>query len=92
MKANYTTKSPEKAQGNLNLSLYELNKAAVSQLPDYEEEQINEAIKLINNFSSEGTFYMLLGKELSYYTLFFKEDHPNNIETVGEAVIDCLSH
>lgn len=35
---------------------------------------------------------MLLGRELNYYTLFFKEDHPNNIETIGEGVIDCLSH
>ena len=61
-------------------------------MPDYTEEQKKAAIDIINNFANDGTFYMLLGRELNYYTLFFKEDHPNNIETIGEGVIDCLSH
>ena len=51
MKANYEDKiQEEKVSGNLNLSLYDLNKSAVGQLPDYTDEDLAKAVEVVNNF------------------------------------------
>ena len=88
MKANYNPKEEKKVSGDLKMSLYELNKSAILQLPSYSEDNFKNAIDLINNFVGNDKFYMLLGKEISYYTVFMRE--PSMTETIGEAVIDCL--
>lgn len=92
MKANYEDKIQEeqKISGNLNMSLYDLNKSVISQLPDYDDEKFLIAIEKINNFVSNDKFYMLLGREVNYYTVFMRE--PNEKETIGEAVVDCLKY
>lgn len=78
----------------LQMSLYDLNKTIIAQLPVKETyaEQSDER-KLINKFfSSIGrTSYMLLCKDISYYTIFTYEGNKMaNYETLGEAVLDCL--
>ena len=91
MKANYEDKiQEEKVNGNLNLSLYDLNKSAVGQLPDYTDEDFAKAVEVVNNFVGNDKFYMLLGREVGYYTVFMRE--PTMTETIGEAVIDCLKY
>ena len=54
----------------LNMNLYDFNKSIVAQLPDIED--FNEKIDLINEFYqvSNNQYYMLYGKEISYFTLF----------------------
>jgi hypothetical protein len=76
--------------GGLNMKLYDLNKQVISQLPNLTE--FNEIIENINEFSksTNNIHYMLYGKEQSYFTVFEKED--NNTETLGEAIIDCLTN
>jgi hypothetical protein len=76
--------------GGLNMKLYDLNKQVISQLPNLTE--FNEIIENINEFSksTNNIHYMLYGKEQSYFTVFKKED--NNTETLGEAIIDCLTN
>jgi hypothetical protein len=53
------------------LTLYDVNKQLVSQLPDYTEEQLEEAIKTIDSYIQEfkASYYMLLNKEIGYYTI-----------------------
>ena len=89
---------PEKvkvdSESGVHMSLYDLNKTIIAQLPVKETyaEQSNER-KLINNFfnSIGRTSYMLLCKDISYYTIFTYEDNKMaNYETLGEAVLDCL--
>ena len=72
------------------MSLYDLNKSVISQLPDYGEKEFINAINTIDDFVSNDKFYMLLGREVNYYTIFMRE--PNAQETIGEAVVDCLKY
>lgn len=76
----------------LNMNLYDLNKSIVAQLPDIAD--FNEKIELINEFyqTSINQYYMLYGKEISYFTLFAKQGdfYINGIESLGVNVIDCL--
>ena len=88
MKANYEEK--QKVNGSLNMSMYELNKCVVRQLPSMTEEQLAAAGDLIDSFQKENKYFMLLGKDLDYYTIFQTKE--NMEETMGEAVIDCLSN
>ena len=97
MKANYEEKIEEqKVSGNLNMNLYDLNKSVIKQLPDYTKEQLTEAAKTIDAFINDNTpsstFYMLLGREINYYTVFMRCFNENSDETVGEALISCLEH
>ena len=88
---------PDKVQmeGNgLSMSLYELNKNIVSQLPvkAYYSDQGDER-KKIDAFANKigRTSYMLLCKDISYYTIFTYEGSKiAHYETLGWAVLDCL--
>lgn len=90
MKANYQDKIEEtKVNGNFAMSLYDLNKQIVMQQADLDEAGRQTAITLINDYVKFDKFFMLLGKEIGYYTVFMREPIAN--ETIGEAVIDCLN-
>ena len=89
MKANYKNQE-KKVSGDLNISLYDLNKASIPQLPDYTEVEFSAAVDLINSFVGTDKFYMLFGREVNYYTVFMRE--PTMEETIGEAVVDCLKY
>ena len=72
----------------INMGLYDMNKQIISQLPvltDLENKKhtINSLHEKFNN-----EFYMLYGKEISYFTLFriFDSTH------FGNEVIDCLNN
>lgn len=82
--------SEYKANGGLNLNLYEFNKTLISQLPVLED--FTEAVEIIQNilYGHENEHFMLLCKDISYYTVFYKtEGIFCNFETFGEAVITC---
>lgn len=92
MKANYQDKIEEtKVNGNFAMSLYDLNKQIVMQQADLDEAGRQTAIALINNYVKSDKFFMLLGKEIGYYTVFMREPIAITNETIGEAVIDCLN-
>lgn len=76
----------------INIGLYELNQQIISQLPTLED--VEEKIELINNLHDcfHNTFYMLYGKEISYFTLFETTlDHPECYD-LGHGVIECLAN
>lgn len=72
------------------MDLYSLNKQLVIQLPDI--KNFEDSISLFNEFSrtKSNKYYMLLNKEISYYTVF--ERSLGLIEPIGEAAIDCLKN
>lgn len=79
---------------NLNMNLYALNKQLISQFKPYSESQWDEAIVKINNWAKdiETSYFMLLCKDISYYTVFTKEfDYPE-CSSLGAAVKECLEY
>ena len=76
------------------MSVYELNKQGYAQLLPYDETQIQDAITWINEFSdkNKGKYYMLLCKEMSYYTVFEKDFLEYDCLSLGHGVIECLDN
>jgi hypothetical protein len=56
-------------------------------IPEQEKKE-----KMITNWAKDnGNYFLLYGKEISYFTLFRKYQFPEYTqETLGEVVLDCL--
>ena len=78
--------------GGVELSLYDMNKQIISQLPDLPYEIIKEKIDFLNVFAQDidSKYFMLLCKDIGYYTLFIKNEHSD--EDFGSAVISCADY
>lgn len=65
-------KEETKASGNLQMNLYDLNKQIISQMPTLDEDGIDLALMTIAAYikNTDNKFYMLLCKDVNYYTLF----------------------
>ena len=74
---------------NLELGLYDLNKQIISQLPPLTDEELDKKIDVIDDsyIKCVNDFYMLYGKEISYFTLF-KVNEPIYF---AKTVLDCLN-
>ena len=73
----------------LTMNLYDLNKSIMPQLEPIAD--FTNAIEDINNWRTEtnNAFYLMYGKEISYFTLFSSYGiHTANY--LGEEVISCL--
>ena len=80
-------KSPE---GGVSISLYELAKTAVSQLPVLEDlTNCYSAINLFFEEEENATHFLLLCKEISYYTIFNQIDYDSDFKTLSAAAITC---
>ena len=79
-------------KGDLNLSLYDMNKQIISQLPTYSPEQLEEAKDTIVGYVSDrqhkDEYYMLLCHDLKYFTIFVR--HTNPKENIEDALLDCI--
>ena len=65
----------------------------IGQMLNLTEEQIEKSKRLIYDFLQEykhTQYFMLLLKELSYYTLFVSNDDSN--ENMSDVIIECLSN
>ena len=83
----------EKDTAKPQMTLYDLNKAIVAQLPLLTDEQLLEKGLLITENTKNSLYYMLLGREINYYTIF-EQWNPSflssDFSNMGEAVITCL--
>jgi hypothetical protein len=70
---------------NLELGLYDLNKQIISQLPALED--FSNAIINIRKLHEKywNKYYMMYGKEISYFTLF----EVCGLNDFGQDIIDC---
>lgn len=75
----------------LNLGLYDLNKQIIDQLPILSEKELSDKKVVINQLHEKfnNEYYMLYGKEMSYFTLF--KLNKNTVQ-FGNEVIDCLKN
>ena len=71
----------------LKMNLYEINKSIISQMDPLTQESL-EYLKNDINKNLIQDYYLLYGKEISYFTLFERKENSN--ETLGDAVIECL--
>ena len=71
-----------------------MNKSIISQLPSLSKEKLNQGLELIDNFDLEyrNNFYMLYGKEISYFTIFSTQTEYSDFEVLSEAVTGCLEN
>lgn len=80
----------------LNMSLYDLNKAAIAQLTSLDNEQIWEKCRVYAKDlydEYEDNYYMLYGKEIGYFTLFhINYDLQYSIEHIGFELEQCLKN
>ena len=72
-------------------SLYDINKEAMAALPKLSRTEIKKGIKQITDYvkSHSHTYYMLLNKETSNYTLFNIKDHTKLDKLASELKV-CL--
>jgi hypothetical protein len=72
----------------INIGLYDINKQIINQLPVL--NNLNDKKDLFNILHEKfnNTFYMLYGKEISYFTLF----KINDVTYFGNEVIECLKN
>ena len=72
---------------NLEMNLYDLNKQLVSQLPEF-----TDAKSRVEDFKKDNVgFYMLLCRELNYFTLFqITSDAPKE-DNFADVVVECAN-
>lgn len=75
-----------KVNGGINLSLYEMNKQVISQLPEIEDIAVLTPIRKYKN--KDGKYFMLLCRDLNYYTLFVI-DLESDVR-IEQEVLECL--
>lgn len=75
-----------KVNGGMNLSLYEMNKQVISQLPEIEDIAVLTPIRKYKN--KDGRYFMLLCRDLNYYTLFVI-DLESDVR-IEQEVLECL--
>lgn len=80
--------SPESS--GVSTSLYELNRQIIGQLPPLDEAQINDRIESLNIWR-KADFYMLYGKEISYFTVLKPDTENLDFENFGEAIFNLLT-
>ena len=81
-----------KAQGNIELSLYDLNKDVISQLPAKTEDELKEISQMIFEFhkKTDHSYYMMLCHQQHYYTLFRKDLLIGEFDNLGVAVVKLI--
>lgn len=75
---------------NLNISLYEINKSAMMKAPMMTDETIAAQKNKLKNYieKRKNEYYMLLGKDLNYYTVFVKGTNCGQL--IEDEVIECI--
>lgn len=71
---------------------YDLNKQIIGQLPPLKEDSLQKKIAELNQWLADQPtkYFMLLCKELSYYTIIHINPLTKEEESFGEVIIDCL--
>ena len=75
---------------SISMGLYDMNKQIIAQLPTLTTNDLLEKLPLVeelhNKYNNE--YYMLYGKEISYFTLFKLKQ----VESFPHEAIDCLQN
>lgn len=85
--------SPQGAQLEIAQNMYAMAKTVAAQAPAMTNEAIQQKKEIIAEFLSKfaaNKYFMLLVKEISYYTLFVTNDSSN--ENMSDVIIECLQN
>lgn len=76
------------------LTLYELNRQMVSQLPNFEESQWEGAEKVFADWTDpkKNEYFLLYGREINYFTLFKRNEYNSTNEKLFDCVKECFKH
>lgn len=85
--------SEPESKNNPQMTLYDMNKAIINQLPSYTEEDIVKSKEVIEELYNEtkNYYYMLYGKEIGYFTLFHITEEAPLKDRFEEVVIECIT-
>ena len=74
----------------VQMSLYDMNKQLISQLPPMED--IDKQKEILVNFYTKfaDKHFMLLCRELNYFTLFEQKPEAENIDKFENLVLECI--
>ena len=78
--------------GGLKMSAYDINKQIIGQLEILDAEALQEKKKMVREYiTNNGNYFMLLCRDINYYTIFHKV-HPKEADDVLENVLidECL--
>ena len=79
--------------GNLGMSLYDVNKNFMADQPALSQDELTASLKVIEDYVFDtyknSTYFMLLCKELSYYTVFVR-DSESSTNILTDEVLNCL--
>ena len=79
--------------GNLGMSLYDVNKNFMADQPSISQDELTASLKVIEDYVFDtyknSTYFMLLCKELSYYTVFVR-DSESSTNILTDEVLNCL--
>lgn len=79
--------------GNLGMSLYDVNKNFMADQPSLSQDELTASLKVIEDYVFDtyknSTYFMLLCKELSYYTVFVR-DSESSTNILTDEVLNCL--
>ena len=73
----------------VQIDLYTLNKQIIAQLPPFDLQRFADAKETLDTWKKDNVPYLLYGKELSYFTLFYPTDKEE--DTFVDCVFDCLA-
>ena len=75
---------------NISMGLYDMNKQIIAQLPTLTTDDLLEKLPLVEELHDKynNEYYMLYGKEISYFTLFKLKQ----VESFPHEAIDCLQN
>ena len=76
--------------GKLGMTVYQLNQQIIQQMPNLDTDGIQNGINVIDQFTHPYCAYMLLCRDINYYTVFTTGNEESD-ETVGQATIDCFA-
>ena len=83
----------------IELTAYDMNKQIMAQLPEITPEQRAEYEKFLDDYhlQTDAVFYMLLCKDISYYTVFESDEcdfdmfgYP--VVKFGQTVLECIDN
>ena len=80
-----------KGETNLGLTMYDINKQIISQMGTLEDTAREEAHLLITDTvaTSGQTYFMLLCRDINYYTLFKLDKDNSGLCNVASEVFEC---
>lgn len=74
----------------LSMNAYDMNKQIIGQLQILDKEVLAEKKQMIYSFCEDthNTYYMLLCRELNYYTVFCRQPKAN--EYIADVLLECI--